>query len=172
MITGAPGTGKTTIIEALLALKHQCFSEVSRDITLEAREKGIEQLFLTDPLLFSKHLLEKRSQQYSDALNLTTDLIFFDRGVPDVFAYLNFANENYDFDCKLINSENKYTKIFITPPWKEIYTTDNERFESFEQALEIHSHIINTYKQLNYIPITIPTGTVEERINFILSNIE
>lgn len=172
VITGGPGTGKTTIIDFLIQLKHTCLPEISRALTLEARENGIDQLFLTDPLLFSKMLLEKRTEQYNASKNIKTKLLFFDRGIPDILAYLNFAKQEHSFDFTKINKENSYNKVFITPPWKEIYTTDNERFETFEQATTIHNYILDTYTNLNYQPILIPKGSIEERIHFILSNIE
>ena len=41
--------------------------EISRQITLEAQENGIEQLFLEDPLLFSEQLLSGRQKQFIEA---------------------------------------------------------------------------------------------------------
>lgn len=172
VITGGPGTGKTTLIDFLSELNHHCFPEISRALTLEAREKGIEQLFLTDPLLFSKLLLEKRTNQYLESQNKTNELLFFDRGIPDILAYLNFAKQKHPFDFSSIDRKHRYNKVFITPPWEEIYTTDNERFETFEQSKLIHHNIFETYSELQYTPIIIPLGTIKERIHFILAHIE
>ena len=58
------------------------------------------------------------------------------------------------------------------PPWEEIYISDNERYENFEQALAIHNHLERTYKALNYSIIEVPTGTVKERADFILKCIK
>ena len=66
VITGGPGTGKTSIINHLKENGYLCYDEISREITLQARKDGIEQLFLTDPLLFSEKLLEGRTQQFID----------------------------------------------------------------------------------------------------------
>ena len=38
--------------------------EISREVILEARKKGIEHLFVSSPILFSEILLEKRIQQF------------------------------------------------------------------------------------------------------------
>ena len=59
VITGGPGTGKTTIIDAFIEQGYACFPEISRQITLEAKKEGIEQLFLERPLLFSELLFFK-----------------------------------------------------------------------------------------------------------------
>ena len=61
IITGGPGTGKTSLIEELRKNDFKCFDEISREITLKYRKKGIEQLFLSDPNLFSQELLNGRT---------------------------------------------------------------------------------------------------------------
>ena len=97
--------------------------------------------------------------------------VFFDRGIPDIQAYLNFSKTPYTTDFYLINKTHPYQQIFITPPWKEIYKTDNERYESFEEAIEIHKQILDTYHDLDYHITEIPFGTPTQRINFIIRNI-
>lgn len=59
VITGGPSTGKSTLIDSLLKAGHSCQKEISREVTLAARAKGIEQYFLEDPLAFSKELLKE-----------------------------------------------------------------------------------------------------------------
>ena len=62
VLIGGPGTGKSTVLNDLVSRGFHCMPEVSREVTLEAQKKGIQQLFLTDPLLFSKMLLEGREK--------------------------------------------------------------------------------------------------------------
>ena len=57
-------------------------------------------------------------------------------------------------------------------PWKEIYISDNERYENFEQAFAIHNHLERAYKDLNYNIIEVPFGSVNERANFILESVK
>jgi predicted ATPase len=64
-------------------------------------------------------------------------------------------------------TQHKYDQVFILKPWEAIYTQDNERYESFEQALDIHEFLVKTYAEYGYTCIDIPFGTVESRIDFI-----
>lgn len=172
MITGGPGTGKSTVIDELSNRKFLCMPEISRQVTLNAREKGIEQLFLTKPLLFSELLLEGRVNQYIEAETKDTNLVFFDRGIPDVHAYMNYISIDYPKTYINISNLYRYTHIFLMPPWEEIYISDNERYENFEQALAIHNHLKRTYNELKYPIIEVPTGTINERTDFILTRIQ
>ena len=171
VIAGGPGTGKTSIIEHLKSLDFVCYDEISRQVTLQARKDGIEQLFLTEPLIFSEKLLEGRISQYENAQLERTSAVFIDRGLPDVLAYLDFIGDTYPQafidTCKL----HTYDYIFVLAPWQEIFESDNERYENFEQALAIHNHLKRTYSDLGYTIIEVPTGTIQERTDFILSKL-
>jgi predicted ATPase len=172
VITGGPGTGKTTLLHSLKKRGFHCMDEISREITLKARKNGIEHLFLKNPLLFSEILLEKRKKQYSKALQSSHDHVFFDRGIPDIEAYLNLKKQEHTFPFFEINKSSKYDKIFITPPWQEIHTTDNERYESFSETKKIHTELENTYTKLGYKTISIPFGTPLQRVEFLLQQLD
>lgn len=171
VIIGGPGTGKTTIIDSLLAKGYCCYPEISREVTLEAKKQGIEQLFLENPLLFSELLLEGRKKQFYNAQKEPHDIVFLDRGIPDVLAYMHYIGDSYPSFFDQACREHIYTKIFLLPPWEEIYESDNERYENFEQAKLIYDHLTETYQKYGYHLIEVPKGTVEERISFILNQL-
>ncbi len=171
VIIGGPGTGKTTIIDRLLENGYCCYPEISREVTLEAKKQGIEQLFLENPLLFSELLLEGRKKQYQNAQNEPHEIVFLDRGIPDVLAYMHYIGDSYpshfDHACK----ENIYSKIFILPPWEEIYESDEARYENYEQAKLIYNHLTETYQNYGYSLIEVPKDSVDNRILFILEEL-
>jgi predicted ATPase len=171
VIIGGPGTGKSTIIDRLIEKGFCCYPEISREITLEAKNQGIEQLFLENPLLFSELLLEGRKNQFKNALEETNKIVFIDRGIPDILAYMHYIGDSYPPHFDLACRENLYTKIFILPPWEEIYVSDEARYENFEQAKLIHNHLSETYKNYGYELIEVPKGTLDQRILFILDQI-
>lgn len=172
VITGGPGTGKTTLINELELRNFTCIPEISRQITVEARANGIEYLFLEDPLLFSKLLLEGRENQYLESLNLNAEIIFFDRGIPDIHAYMNHTDTKFPNIYLKKSEKYKYDHVFLLPPWEEIYTTDEERYESFDMAIALYRHLKNAYTELGYNILEIPIGRVDSRVNFILKNLE
>lgn len=168
---GGPGSGKSTILTELKKLKYHCMPEISRQVTLQARKEGIEQLFLTKPLLFSEKLLEGREQQFIDASNSNANLVFFDRGIPSVHAYLRYFNTEVPPIFLEKSNQYKYTKIFQFLPWKEIYTADSERYETYEESVIISKFLHEAYHELGYEIIDVPFGTIKERCNFILNSL-
>ena len=171
VIIGGPGTGKTTIIDGLVAKGHCCYPEISREVTLEAKKQGIEQLFLEKPLLLSELLLEGRKKQFQNATKEPHEIVFIDRGIPDVLAYMHYIGDSYPATFDAACREHTYSKIFILPPWEEIYISDAERYENFEQAKLIYNHLTETYQNYGYKLIEVPKDTMNNRILFILDEI-
>ncbi|NNL83465.1 MAG: ATP-binding protein [Winogradskyella sp.] len=169
VITGGPGTGKSSLINKLQQYGYHCFEEISRQVTLQARSEGIEQLFLTDPLLFSQKLLEGRQQQFIEAQQSPKDLVFLDRGLPDVLAYMDFVGDTYPDHFKSVCQSHQYEHIFVLSPWQEIFVQDTERYESFEDAIAIHHCLLDTYRRFGYQLIDVPFDSIENRVTFILN---
>lgn len=171
VITGGPGSGKTTIIEELERMGYKVVPEVSRQVTLEAKKQGINQLFLTEPLLFSKKLLEGRVQQYHKAEECVSPYLFYDRGIPDVNAYMDYMGTQYPETFDEACHEHCYDEVFLLPPWESIYIQDNERYESYEQAKMIYEVLYRKYANLGYNIYNVPEGTSRERAIYVLKTL-
>jgi predicted ATPase len=171
VLIGGPGTGKTTVINRLKEKGFFCFDEVSRDVILKAQQKGIEQLFLTEPLLFSEMLLEGREEQFLKADKTEENIVFFDRGIPDVHAYMNYFKTEYPMLFLEKSKQYKYDVIFHFSPWKEIHVTDNERYETFEESSTIDKFLTKAYTELGYLIINVPFGNVDERTDFLINSL-
>ena len=169
VITGGPGSGKTTLINSLEQNGQKVLHEISREVIREAQKEGIEQLFLENPLLFSEKLLEGRLKQYEMGDLYSNSFLFYDRGMPDVTAYMDYMDIHYPENFVQTCSENKYDAIFVLPPWKEIYIQDNERYESFGQAEKIFDFLKEGYKKYGYKVHEVPFATVNKRMEYILN---
>ncbi len=169
VLIGGPGTGKSSVLNKLKNLGHFCMPEVSREITLKAQKDGVDQLFLTDPLLFSNLILKGREQQYRDASKENTDLVFFDRGLPDIYAYLEYSKIKYPNFFKEKSIAYPYDYVFLFNPWKKIYTSDNERYENYEELLMINKYLKNAYQEYSSPIIEVPFDTIKNRTDFIIN---
>ncbi|MBX2828273.1 MAG: ATP-binding protein [Flavobacteriaceae bacterium] len=178
VITGGPATGKTSLIAGLTAMGYECYPEIIREFTKEEVEnKSTEELqsnpivFADDSLTFNKKLLHGRQKQFETSLESEGEYIFFDRGVGDVLAYMDFFDQEYDNYFTEICLNTAYDAVFILPPWREIFGLDEGRFEDFEEAIKLYGYLKDRYESFGLSPITVPKDTVANRIDFILSQL-
>lgn len=71
----------------------------------------------------------------------------------------------------LVNANPYNRKVFILPPWLDIYETDNERKQTWEEAVYTFDKMKQTYLDFGYNVIEVPKETVGKRCEFILDNI-
>lgn len=175
VITGGPGTGKTALIDQLKKKGFLVVPEIIRELTQKLSQDKIENQgsnpleMAQNPIDFNRSLIKARIDQYNKTRGVQ-DIVFFDRGIPDVLAYMNFFQQKIPEEFISWTSTHVYDKVFILPPWKEIYQTDAERFESFEQATSLYDSLSKTYEDLGYPIVRVPIGTIEERIKIIFNH--
>ena len=171
IITGAPGTGKTTIINALKKKDYYCAEEISRELIAEQISIGGNILPWEDQIAFENKIAHRRYKQYLDSPE--NCICFFDRSSIDCIAYLNNNKLESTSQINQIIKNCIFNKtVFYTPVWEEIYKNDSERQESFDQSIKIDKYLKDSYMKFGYTIIEIPKTTLDKRVNFILSQIK
>ena len=98
--------------------------------------------------------------------------VVFDRGVPDVLGYLRLIGLSIPSHVERAAQMFRYNRrVFIAPPWREIFQIDAERKQSFEEAQATYEAMIETYSGLGYELIQLPLDSIQERVNFLLGAI-
>jgi predicted ATPase len=94
--------------------------------------------------------------------------VFFDRGLIDAASALEHLTGGAAL--QLLSSQHRYhRKVFLAPPWPEIYVTDTERRHGFEAGLAEYARLEQVYPALGYEVIRLPKATVPERADFVLA---
>jgi len=170
IITGGPGTGKTSVINELKKKGFNCIDENSREVISREIIIGGEVLPWKDQIAFENKISNIRTQKYLTSPK--ESICFFDRSPIDCIAYLRL--NNLEATSKIINDIKKCnfnTTVFYTPIWEEIYVNDDERKENIKQAKEIETSILETYKSKGYKLVEIPKISITARVDFIISKI-
>jgi len=171
VITGGPGVGKTTLLNAL---KRQGFSVVMEDarrIIQEQIQTDGEGLPWKNKTYYAQLMLAASLETYQYTVVETfSNIVFFDRGILDTICYMKMENIPITEETNNLVSAHPYNrKVFILPPWEEIYATDNERKQTWEEAVFTFDKMKQTYLEYGYEVIEVPKNNVESRCEFILS---
>ncbi|TYR35302.1 AAA family ATPase [Sphingobacterium phlebotomi] len=169
VITGGPGMGKTSIIDMLRQAGYPCIGESGRQIIRQQLKIKGTSLPWADREAYAMEMFRTGLTDYKLASENDT-YTFFDRGLPDVIGYLKLCELPVPDHLWLATKRNRYhNKVFITPPWPEIYVNDKERKQSLEEAIATYEAMAEVYATLGYTIIEIPKLSLEERVSFLIN---
>lgn len=161
MISGFSGGGKSTLLAELARRGRTVVSEPGRRIIADARRGNGTALPWIDPAAFGRRALEMSVADFKAAKGLT----FFDRGVVDAAVAITATGGEYP---RSTVDSMRYDRLFLAPPWPEIFVNDDDRCHSLEKALSDYDRVLQAYVYAGYDPIMLPRDTVETRADFIV----
>lgn len=170
ILTGGPGSGKSALIEALRGSDYAASVEAGRGIIQHQMAIGGRALPWIDPALFAEMMLSWEMRSY-DIAQTEAGTVFFDRGVPDVAGYLRLMGLPVpEHVRKAVDLVRYNRRVFIAPPWQEIFRQDRERKQDFAEAVRTYDALVTTYTEYGYELVEIPRAPIPERVQFILQN--
>ena len=174
IITGGPGSGKSTLIEALASAGFPAMPEAGRSIIQDQVRIGGPALPWADRQAFAELMLAWELRSYREALSLeTAGPVFFDRGAPDVIGYLRLCGLEVPGHVLAAAREFSYgRRVFLAPPWRDIFHEDQERKQSWAEAEATCRAMVEIYTELGYELVELPPVPVDERVEFILEQLK
>jgi predicted ATPase len=167
VITGGPGAGKSTLLAALADAGIATFAEVARDIL---KAPGGMEMRAEHPADFAEAMLAAELRAW-DAAPVGASV--YDRGFPDIVGFLTLANlpvpDALDRVCRELRYEGP---LFRAPPWREIYSPDEERIQGWEEAVASDAAVTGAWKHYGYRPIDLPLAPVADRVAFVRRHLE
>lgn len=168
VLTGAPSSGKTTILKELEKKGYKVVYEIARTFIENELKKGKSlkeirknELAFQQKILQLKIDLEKKLPK--------NKIIFLERGIPDSISYFKICNNFNDRLLKKAVENCSYKKVFLFELLE--YKKDHARVESKKKAQELETLLELDYKNLGMDVIGLPNMSVTKRVRFILNNL-
>src|SRR5215831_16873090 len=170
VITGGPGAGKTTILNALAARGYMYAAESARAIIRERLASGLSP---RPPLAqFGNEILHRDIARYRET-RVTDHPVFFDRGIVDALGILAQQHAISLGEAAAYIRSFPYNKVvLLMPPWEDIYRTDAERDQTFAESVQVCESLRQWYARWDYETIEVPCTAIDQRVTFILQAVE
>jgi predicted ATPase len=167
VITGGPGSGKTTLIDALASEGVRHMPEAGRAIIQDQVDIGGTALPWSDREAFATLMLAWEMRSYREAVNAPGPIVF-DRGIPDVIGYLRLCGLPVPASVLRAAERRRYAnRVFIAPPWPAIFKQDTERKQTLAEAEATYHAMVEAYSSLGYELVMLPLASVAERARFV-----
>jgi predicted ATPase len=144
--------------------------EAAREIIAKRKARGLSPR--PEPLEFARSIFREDIRRYEE-LPLGTMPVFFDRCLLDSMGMLTGLDQlGPDERRQHLDQFPYFPAAFILPPWREIYCTDTERDQTFDQAVAVHDSLRRWYVDCGYRLIEVPKASIDVRCGFVLQTLE
>lgn len=169
VISGCSGRGKSTLLNEL-SRHHATVAEPGRRIVEEELSGGGSALPWLDAAAFARRAIALAVRDHA-AASRSRGWVFFDRCLIDAAAALQHLTGEPVL-AAIGLSHRYYHRVFLAPPWPEIYVTDTERRHGLDVALAEYRRLLKVYPSLGYEVTILPKIAVAERADFVLQTLE
>jgi predicted ATPase len=168
-ISGGPGAGKTTVLLELERRGFRCAAEVARQIIQEQARDGDDALPWRDRERYCRLMLERSIASFLEHA-ASAGTTFFDRGIPDTLCYARLIGSPLEDEIFAVCQQHRYAaQVFLAPPWREIYTTDTERKQTYDEAVRTYGLMVEAYEDCGYEVVEVPRVSAAQRADFVVS---
>lgn len=166
VITGCSGGGKSTLLDALAAAGHATVPEPGRRIVRAETATGGTALPWIDMAAFARRALEMARDDHAAAAR-TPGWTVFDRSAIDAASALAQLEQRPLPD--MLGPDLRYhRRVFVTPPWPELFSGDAERRHGLADAEAEYHRLCRDYPALGYELVELPRLVPAARVRFML----
>lgn len=138
--------------------------EPGREVVRDEIERGGQALPWRDGAAFARRCLALATAQFDAAEG--PGPVFYDRSIIDAvvaLARLGSTSEN----ALAVAKARRYDRVFLAPPWREIFAADSERRHDFAAAVAEYDALSEAYPAWGYAARILPHGSVTARADFL-----
>ena len=173
ILTGAPGAGKTSLIEVLAAMGHSVVPEAATDVIASESRRGNPEPWRSPE--FIDNIIALQRQRQLDGARADSPAQFHDRAPVCTYALATFLgfppSEALLREIDRIEREGVFHKrAFFIENLGFIEATEARRI-SFEDALAFESLHRETYQAFGYECVSIAPAPVSDRVRQILRSV-
>lgn len=167
VLSGCSGGGKSSLLTELAERGFATVAEPGRRIVEQELQGDGAALPWVNLAAFARRALALAAADRKAAAHLPGP-VFFDRGLIDAAVALEHAT-GHPARQTLADHGRYHSRVFLTPPWPEIYVSDPERRHGLTEATDEYDRLLAACGDLGYETIVLPKTGIADRADFVLA---
>lgn len=173
IISGGPGVGKTSVARCLATVEFPVVPEIFTELYDAAQANPQIGILYANILWRMTYLITTQIQREKELDPSKT--VFLDRSALDCLFFADYYRIpiNRFFLPKIFGQQNYYNKtvFFLEQLPRELYQQTSARQETYEQSLQAHIFLMNSYLRQGFTVVVVPFAAPEVRAQFIINHI-
>lgn len=176
VITGGPGSGKTSLVTYLGSLGYATVSEAAIQIIHELNAQlGVAGQIAwrqQHPAEFQRRVTYRQAALEAACSVAEGSLAFCDRGRPGAKAYAQLVGYKLDAQVRSLVGAQRYLRVFLLDTLSCLAERPaTGRISDRARSLHIHDLLDEAYRSSGYVPCRVPELPILDRARFVLSEL-
>ena len=176
VISGGPGSGKTSLIEYLGSLGYATVPEAAIQIIEELnRQHGIPGQIAfryEHPIEFFHLIIRRQAALEAACVAAKGSLVFCDRGRPDALAYAELYDLPIDAELQSHAQSQQYHRVFLLDTLSHFpERPDTGRTSDRSRSLRLFDLLDAAYRTQGYTPFRVPELPIVDRARLVLTEL-
>lgn len=172
VVSGCSGGGKSSLLKEMAARGYAVQPEAGRQIVKEQVSIGGDGLPWENPIKFVDLCVSRCMYFYNTAVPLNKPVLFDRSMLDNIAGFQALGLPTPPYFEEALKRYRYARRVFMIPPWKELFVGDAERRHSFDIAEAEYERLLRFYPAHGYELVIIPKGTIAERANFLERELE
>jgi predicted ATPase len=166
VVSGCSGGGKSALLGEMARRGYPVFPEPGRQVVKEETLIGGDALPWTDARAFAERCIARAAYFFNTARPVARPALF-DRSIIDAVAALERMGEVPPHCARAARAYRYGPRVFMLPPWPELFAADAERRHGFEAAVAEFEALMAAYPAHGYATVVVPKASVTARADFL-----
>jgi predicted ATPase len=166
VLSGCSGGGKSALLAEMAARGYPVFPEPGRQVVKEEMLIGGDALPWRDATRFAERCIA-RAAYFFNVADPAERPVLFDRSIIDAVAALERMGDVPPHCAAAAHAYRYGPRVFMLPPWRELFAADAERRHGFEAAVAEYEALMLAYPAHGYTTVVVPKASVSARADFL-----
>ena len=166
VVSGCSGGGKSALLAEMAARGYPVFPEPGRQVVREEEFVGGDALPWRDAARFAERCIARAAYFFNIARPEARPALF-DRSIIDAVTALQRMGSVPPACAEAARRYRYGRRVFMVPPWPELFAADAERRHGFEAAAAEYEALMRAYPAHGYETVVVPRASVDVRADFL-----